>query len=293
MAIASIPSGGVTTADLATVMSTLTLRQTITSTGAITIPSNITQVFAILAGGGGGGAGAGGSFQGGGGGAGGISYGWILPPKYVYIGAAGSGGGYSGSASICGPLISGGGGGGYYQQTAFNLYPTYGRGTSTTDATAGNYFANNGAAGGTYQSSPANGNVSNLGQNWYYDIIQIGSATLEKTYLTVPGITYGIGSNGSYQSTALYGWGFSGGGGGGNAVGGSATVGESAVVGGGGGAAGYAGGASMLFTTSYGGGCGLAAASTSGVGGSGGGGGAASTGGSGSNGGAGALLLYY
>ena len=46
----------------------LTLRQTITSSGAVTIPSNVSIVYAILIGGGGGGSGGGAPGGGGGGG---------------------------------------------------------------------------------------------------------------------------------------------------------------------------------------------------------------------------------
>ena len=52
----------------------LKLQQTITSSGSVTIPSNIKRVYAVvIGGGGGGGAGTGAS---GGGGAGGYSAGW-------------------------------------------------------------------------------------------------------------------------------------------------------------------------------------------------------------------------
>ena len=55
------------------------LKQTITSSGAVTIPSSVTQIYAVLIGGGGGGGGSGGGggaggYSGAGGGGGGLLY---------------------------------------------------------------------------------------------------------------------------------------------------------------------------------------------------------------------------
>lgn len=86
----------------------LTLRQTITSTGAVSYPAGIMQVFAVVIGGGGAG-GLSGNGTPGGGGAGGVAFGWTFPSPYAVIGAGG-GSNQSGSASMYGAIMAGGGG---------------------------------------------------------------------------------------------------------------------------------------------------------------------------------------
>ena len=95
----------------------LSLRQTITSSGAVTIPAGINYVYAVLVGGGGGGGGGGTSGASGGGGGGAYIYGWAKAAATCTIGAGGSGGasvtdGSTGGYTIYGGLIAGGGGGG-------------------------------------------------------------------------------------------------------------------------------------------------------------------------------------
>ena len=71
----------------------LTLQQTITSSGSVTIPAGINYVYALLIGGGGGGAGApNNTSAGGGGGGGGVTYGWATAATTCTIGAGGAGG---------------------------------------------------------------------------------------------------------------------------------------------------------------------------------------------------------
>ena len=94
----------------------LILRQTITSTGAVTLPSNLSWVYAILIGGGGGGGNAStGAASGGGGGAGAFVQGWTPVSSICTIGAGGTGGISStpasyGGMTIFGNLMAGGGG---------------------------------------------------------------------------------------------------------------------------------------------------------------------------------------
>jgi hypothetical protein len=82
----------------------LKLRQTITSTGSVTIPADITWVYAICVG-----AGGGGSNTYRGGGAGGVAWGWTLPSTSCIVGASGQG--VAGGYTRYGFVLSGGGAG--------------------------------------------------------------------------------------------------------------------------------------------------------------------------------------
>ena len=82
----------------------LQLRQTITSSGAVTIPAGIPFVYVIMTGGGGGS-----NTTGTGGGGGGVSWGWTLANSICIVGAGGAAitiGGYT----RYGHIIAGGGG---------------------------------------------------------------------------------------------------------------------------------------------------------------------------------------
>jgi hypothetical protein len=114
-------SSGISIGDVRTANSNLTLQQTITSTGAVSIPAGVTRVFAVVIGGGGSGAANNteNDFNGGGGGgAGGVSYGWTIPSSYALIGAGGASAtaswqntnnGNNGSPSMYGNIIASGG----------------------------------------------------------------------------------------------------------------------------------------------------------------------------------------
>jgi hypothetical protein len=87
----------------------LKLQQIITSSGSVTIPANITFVYAICVGGGG--AGIGGEGRTGGGGA--VAWGWTLAFNSCIVGAGGvAGGSLGGGYTQYGNIIAGGGGAG-------------------------------------------------------------------------------------------------------------------------------------------------------------------------------------
>ena len=85
-------SGGSTNQTQFTPPANVSLKQTITSSGAVTIPSSVTSVFIIAIGGGGGGGAGGSSYpkSGGGGGGGGVFTGCVTPFTSVVIGAGGA-----------------------------------------------------------------------------------------------------------------------------------------------------------------------------------------------------------
>ena len=126
MGISSFPSSSLSINDVRTANSTLTLKQTITSSGAVTIPAGVTRVFAIVIGGGGGGAGgtqSGNPGNAAGGGGGGVSYGWTIPSKYAFIGAGGTAGNTSadggiGNSTVYGSIVAGGGGRGRFNNNS-------------------------------------------------------------------------------------------------------------------------------------------------------------------------------
>ena len=96
---------------------TISLQQTLTSSGSVTIPANITRVFAICVGGGAGGYSSGGGGQSFGGPAATISFGVTAPATSVTIGAGGVGYGLAnglwggvGGYTTYGAISAGGGG---------------------------------------------------------------------------------------------------------------------------------------------------------------------------------------
>jgi hypothetical protein len=166
-----VPSSGISISDVRTANSTLTLQQTITSSGAVTIPAGVTRVFAIVIGGGGGG---GGGYQmgnpggTGGGGGGGVSYGWTVPSKYAFIGAGGTGGttgansGTMGNPSVFGSIVAGGGGAGLsgsnsttptfanVSQSPYFMSVSGSTSASTSGAIPGMVLIANGGLGGSF-----------------------------------------------------------------------------------------------------------------------------------------------
>jgi hypothetical protein len=123
-------SGGSTVQTSFNPPANVSLRQTITSSGAVTIPSTVSAVFIIAIGGGGGGGGNASGYTkgGGGGGGGGVVVGWVTPFTSVVIGAGGTGGaitpvpkwGSFGGYTQVGRFIMAGGGGGGAEAVSSN-----------------------------------------------------------------------------------------------------------------------------------------------------------------------------
>ena len=205
MGISLFPSSSLSISDVRTANSTLTLRQTITSSQAVTIPAGVTRVFAIVIGGGGGGASGALNINGGnghGGGGGGVSYGWTVPSKYAFIGAGGNGGaggtnagnaGTQGSASVFGSIVAGGGGRGIGGATQSTLVDFVNVSTSpyfmsvsgaqsgaTSGAIPGQVLIGNGAVGGGMSSGT---NISGAG----------AAITNDVTTTSIRQYTYGWG----------------------------------------------------------------------------------------------------
>jgi hypothetical protein len=255
----------------------LKLQQTITSSGSVTIPANITFVYAIVVG-----AGSGGGYFGNSGGAGGVAWGWTLASSSCIVGAGSNGGATnqtSGGFTRYGNIITGGG-------------------------ICGNFDASLGGAGGS------NGSQGRAGGTNYWGMPGggfINSGSSLQSYNGNPGSG---GSGGSYAGKG--GDGISGGGGGiASGNGGSGLVGGGGGSGGAGGNGGLGGNgfniATNVITTgglnsggAGGGGGGTAGngfnavGNTGGNGGLGGGGGGAAvfanTPGTGGNG---IIYLYY
>lgn len=140
----------------------LTLRQTITSSGSVSIPSGITWVYVVMTGAGGGGS------AGGGGGGGALSWGWTLASNTCIIGTSSAGidggftryghiiaggGGRGGNSSV--PTIGAAGGGGQDTQNAGSngvagFYGQPAGSSSQIRATIDNYIGG-GAPGGAAQ----------------------------------------------------------------------------------------------------------------------------------------------
>ena len=252
----------------------LTLRQTITSSGSVTIPAGITWVYVIMTGGGSGG------YFGYGGGAGEVSWGWTLSNSTCIIGAGGATfGGNEGGYTRYGHIIAKGG-------------------TVTTTATRANYygipggvsFGDNGNSagqmgsnGGRAGSPSSNGATGFNGGN---GISGGGASQGSATTGTSTGGNGGSGLAGGGGGTGAVTTGTRIGGAGGNGIniltgavttGGTGSTGTN-TNGAGGGGAGIAGNGSNAVTTNGGNG---------GLGG--GGAGAAGT----STGGAGILYIFY
>ena len=312
MGISSFPESGLSINDVRTANSTLTLKQTITSSGAVTIPAGVTRVFAIVIGGGGGG-GYGMSAQirgGGGGGGGGVSYGWTVPSKYAFIGAGGTGAtggaspvvGTQGNVSVYGTIVASGGGRGQVSNanaTAPDWYNTVnapyyfaangGAGTALDGVIPGAVLINNGACGGSgIAGSAALGSsvaitndvsttsIRQYTMGWGETTILPGSPNLPNKNASAA--YWGNSSGGNYDSTARTVGGNAGDttyAGGGGAGGNAGTSGSTA------GPAGGAGGAASFGAKTGGTG---GAGSTSGATGAGGGGGGAGALGNGTNG---------
>lgn len=313
MGIAQVPvSSGITTNDVRTANSTLTLKHSITSSQAVSIPADVTRVFAIVIGGGGGGA-AGTVLDrngGGGGGGGGVSYGWTVPSKYAFVGAGGAGGttqgvGQIGNPSVYGSIVAGGGGGGLTgtANAANNIWVNVSNtpyfftssGTVTSNTSGqipGTVLINNGALGGSNiaGSSAAGAGVAITNDVSSTSIRQYTFGWGEVTILPgSPNINnknasaayYGNSSGGN---TEYIGW-VAGGVGGdatyaaGGGAGGNANTGSSGVTGGNGGA-----GGATSFGTKTGGTGGTGVGASTGGGGGGGGAGALGNGSNGTNG---------
>lgn len=296
----------------------LTLRQTITSTGSISYPAGVMQVFAVVIGGGGCG-GLTGNGTPGGGGAGGVACGWTFPAPYAVIGAGG-GNNQNGSPSMYGGIIAGGGnkGAAAQQQLAAGAQETimadspYFLGTQSGNEKQ--ILACNGSIGGG-GSGAQNANMTGGSPNLY---LFNQASNFRVPYESMLGGVYappGAGSrgplNGGINGNTN---GLSGSGGTGSAnqtVNSTAGNGGPGYFAGGGGSCNSSGGSTFFFAggtvdtrgSQRGGGGGAGAVSaggsttnlTGGAGGTGGGGGgsASADNGTAGVGGAGAVLLYY
>ena len=259
----------------------LSLQQTISSSGSVTIPSNVPFVYAVLIGGGGGGLTGvrNNGSSGYGGGAGGVTRGWCLVGLNTSTCVVGSGGAIAnpGGQTTFGLFSAAGGG----LQTGVGNYSYSGTGwskqqrlismsnSSTTSVNAvliscdywGNDITNNSLCGfGALPSSTTTGKAGNAG-----------------TFI-------GGGGSGSYSGGAS-----SGGGVGGSGIfaGGASGTGGTTSSGGGG------GGGYLAVGSNASGQSGGAGGNGGGGGGGGGAGTTTSSQGAGGVGGAGALLLYY
>jgi len=254
----------------------LTLRQTITSSGSVTIPAGITWVYVVMTGGGGGtnfGYGSRGAE---------VSWGWTVPQSTCIIGAGATSG--AGGYTRYGHIIAVGGAGTSPAPT--NYYGIPGGGTFADSATPRNGAIGSNAASGDGATSGSERDGSNGGN----------------------GISGGAGSSGNKTTgTVLGGNGGSGlvGGGGGNTR--NSTTTGTRTGGNGGNGLGidgtiYTGGTGSSRTNAAaagGGGAGIAGngsnatTNAGGNGGLGGGGAGASDGGTASTGGAGILYIFY
>lgn len=249
----------------------LRLRQTITSSGSVTIPDGVNWVYVIIAGAGSG------SYFGYGGASGEVSWGWTLAQNTCIIGAgaAGASGGYS----RYGHIIARGG-----QQTTSLGANYYGSPSGSflgdgAGPTSGGNGANAGRGGGAAAGTANGGNGGN-------------------------GISGGgAGQGAASTGTSTGGNGGSGLAGGGGGLGGGTTTGTRTGGNGGNGlgvdGVVYTGGAGASRTgadSGGGGGAGIAgngSAAALGVGGNGGLGGGGGGGGGSSAGGSGILYIYY
>lgn len=213
----------------------LRLRQTIQSSGAVTIPAGITFVYAIVVGGGGGGGSNQFPAQANGGGGGGVGWGWTFAATSCIVGAGGSRSGFKGGYSRYGWVIAGGGAGGAVLSAPFNTNNRKG------SVGSGSTF------GATTQSNMwGNAGVTQMPQN---------STAIVPFSFSAGGL--GLGSGGGNSVWPDSGSGISGGGGGSN---GQNLAGATQGGGGGSGLVGGGGGAAMQVPSS---------ARTGGLGGSG------------------------
>jgi hypothetical protein len=137
---------------VAPIAGALTLQQTLTSSGAVTIPANITQVFAICVGAGSGSTAAG--SYGYAGGAGGFAFGLTAPSNTVTIGANVAGnasGGGSGGASIYGSIMTSSSGAYRFDGSGVPVGPVNGQ------AMAGNTPGSSMGQGGVIATGAGNG----------------------------------------------------------------------------------------------------------------------------------------
>jgi hypothetical protein len=294
----------------------LTLRQTITSTGSISYPAGVMQVYAVVIGGGGCG-GLTGNGTPGGGGAGGVACGWTFPAPYAVIGAGG-GNNQNGNPSMYGAIIAGGGNKGApaqqqlpasAQEFIMDASPYFLGGPS---GGSGQILAVNGSIGGG-GSGAQNANTVGGKPNFLSSaggVVGIYEAALGGVYAP-PGAGSRGPLNGGVNGNTN---GLSGSGGTGSAnqtVNSTAGNGGPGYFAGGGGSCNSSGGSTFFFAggtvdtrgSQRGGGGGAGAVSaggsttnlTGGAGGTGGGGGgsASADNGTAGVGGAGAVLLYY
>lgn len=250
----------------------LLLRQTLLSSGAVSIPSGINFVWAVVVGGGGAG-GQPGNYNGGG--AGGISWGWTIASNFCIVGAGGvTLSAQSGGYSLYGHIIAGGGNG-----------ATNGPGGAAGYNSQGveNFWGQSVGIQGVVGSA---GLTSSLGQGNFGGSGYSGGGGGGAFSTSFPGnSTGGAGGQGVFC-----------GGGGGYAA--APASGNTRLGGAGGNSAFYSGGLGSSLGGG-GGGAGLLGDGTNGtsVGGNGGLGGGAggqnASGNTGGVGGAGAILIYY
>ena len=247
----------------------LTLRQTITSSGSVTIPAGITWVYVVMTGGGAGG------YFGYGGKGGEVTWGWTVPQTTCVVGAGGANAN-NGGYTRYGHIIAKGGVTGNATATANYYAIPAGASFGDNNPTNGGIGANAGNGGGAASGTSQGGNGGN-------------------------GISGGSGGQGSASTgTSQGGNGGSGlvGGGGGQ---GNGTTTGTRIGGNGGNGIGidgtiYTGGAGQTNTGATGNGGGGAGIAGNGQSGAAGGGGGLGGGGAGSApnaGGAGILYIFY
>lgn len=255
----------------------LSLQQTISSSGAVTIPSNVPFVYAVLIGGGGGGVnGTRSSGSGYGGGAGGVTRGWCLVGLNTSTCVVGSGGATAAPGG----------------QTTFGLFSAAGGGYNSNY-----YFSGTGWFGQDRLISMLTfGTTSVIGvpincDYWGNDITNnslcgFGALTSNTTTGKAgkAGTFIGGGGSGSYSGGAS-----SGGGVGGSGIFAGGASGTGGIVSSGGGG----GGGYLAVGSNASGQNGGAGGNGGGGGGGGGAGTSTSSQGTGGAGGNGAILLYY
>lgn len=233
----------------------LQLRQTITSSGAVTIPPGIPFVYVIAVGGGNSGASVGGV-------GGGVAWGWTIPQSTCIIGAGANPGGYTRYGYIIAVTntsatnywaIPGGGAGSTFNNGAIGATGGLGGNSNVLNSPAGN--GGNGISGGGGGSASGAGVGTNTAGNGGSGLVGGGGGyALTNTGTNIGGNGgNGLGIDGTIYTggtgSTVVGSNSTGGGGAGIAGNGSNAVGN---VGGNGGLGGGGGGAGALGGTTGG-----------------------------------------
>ena len=204
----------------------LTLRQTITSSGSVTIPAGITWVYVVMTGGG-----AAGANQGNGAGAGVVSWGWTLASSTCIIGAGGIPGSGGAGYTRHGHIIAGAGNSGTVgagsggATGATNYWGTPGGTANNVGSGAGGGSGagangGDGISGGGGAGNSTAGSGTNIGGNGGSGVAGGGGGVAQTTTGTRTG---GNGGNGIGIDGTIY-------------TGGTGSTSTSANVAGGGGA---------------------------------------------------------